>query len=147
MQNNFACCELEDIHEIYETRYAKNDFYELTDDMISKIIEGLKKDDELCDEYYIEQNLWRLPVGLLMLGITSIEDPDDKNEVRESIAAVQKESREKSNWLIYKALDNPNYVIELALKHYGGDVFKKENWADYPELIQDSLLILPSELD
>ena len=117
-----------------ETSYDLS--FELTDDMENELKEILENDDyEPCDEYYIEQNLWRLPVGLLMLGITSISNDDDENNVRESILAVQKESREKANWLIYKALDDPNYVIELALNHYGSEVFKMRKWDEYPELM------------
>ena len=107
----------------------------------------LDTDIEHCNEYYVEQNLWRLPVNLLAKGITTIHDDEEFGWIKSSIQETQKTCREKANWLIYKALDDRLTVIDAALEHYGADVFKNETWADFPELQQDLPENAPTEIE
>ena len=94
-------------------------------------------DIEHCNEYFVEQNLWRLPINILEKGITTIRDGEEVTWVLSSLQNVQETCREKANWLIYKALDEPLTVIDAALERYGSEVFKNCTWTDYPELLRD----------
>ena len=115
--------------------------------LINHADEYFEDELEFSDEAYVELNLWRLPIEMLMQGITSVTAEDDLENIRQAIVNVQKTSSEKANWLIYGAMDDHFKVIDLALETYGADVFINGTWSDYPELIQDIPENLPSEVD
>ena len=112
---------------------------ELLTEIQNNADELIDTDIEHCNEYFVEQNLWRLPINILEKGITTIRDEEEFTWILSSLQAVQETCRNKANWLIYKALDAPLTVIDAALERYGSEVFKNGTWADYPELLQDSL--------
>ena len=107
---------------------------------MDKLLQEILSDNtdmEHCDEYFVEQNLWRLPTNILAKGITTIYEEEELTWILSSLQNVQETCRKKANWLIYKALDEPLTVIESALEYYGAEVFKNSTWEDYPELLQD----------
>ena len=110
---------------------------ELLTEIQNNANELIETEIEHCDEYFVEQNLWRLPVSILAKGITTINEEEEFTWILSSLQAVQETCRESANWLIYKALDEPLTVIDIALKQYGSEVFKNGTWTEYPELMQD----------